>query len=70
MDCNSYSYAPHMLDNHQPQYTQCNRVTIERRTANGRKYFIILDGTNDGSDKAYDLQTAIKTAENWLKEGV
>lgn len=70
MDCNSYSYTPHMLDDQQPQYTPCNRVTIERRTANGREYFIILDNTNEGSSKAYDLHTAIRTAENWLREGV
>ena len=70
MDCNSYNYAPHMLDESTPHYRPCNRVTIERRTANGHEYFIILDDTNEGSSKAHDLQTAIKTAENWLKEGV
>ena len=70
MDCNSYSYAPHMLDESTPHYRPCNRVTIERRTANGHEYFIIHDDTNDGSNKAHDLQTAIRTAENWLKEGV
>ena len=68
MDCNSYSYAPHMLDETPPRYTPCNRVTIERRTANNREYYVIL--TDTGSDKAYDLQTAVRTAENWLKEGV
>lgn len=70
MDCNSYSYAPHMLDESTPHYRPCNRVSIERRTANGHEYFVILDDTNDGSGKAYDLQTAIRTAANWLKEGV
>lgn len=70
MDCNSYSNTPHMLDDQQPQYTPCNRVTIERRTANGHEYFVILDDTNEGSSKAYDLHSAIRTAANWLKEGV
>ena len=70
MDCNSYSYTPHMLDDLPTHYTPCNRVTIERRTANGREYFIILDDTNEGSSKAHDLHSAIRTAENWLKEGV
>lgn len=70
MDCNSFSYTPHMLDESTPHYMPCNRVTIERRAANGREYYVILDSTNDGSSKAYDLQTAIKTAANWLKEGV
>lgn len=69
MDCNNYSYTLHMLDESTTQYRPCNRVTIERRTANGREYFIILDDTNEGSNKANDLQTAIRTAENWLKEG-
>lgn len=69
MDCNSYSYTPHMLDDYTPHYTQCDRVTIERRTANGRDYFVILDD-HEGSSKAYDVETAIKTAANWLKEGV
>lgn len=68
MDCNSYSYTPHMLDDLPTHYTPCNRVTIERRTANGNEYFVLL--TDDGSDKVYDLQTAIRTAENWLKEGL
>lgn len=69
MDCNNYSYAPHMLDESTPHYRPCNRVIIERRAANGREYFVILDGTNEGSNKAHDLQTAIKTAKNWLEEG-
>ena len=57
-----------MLDDLPTHYTPCNRVTIERRTANGNEYFVLL--TDDGSDKVYDLQTAIRTAENWLKEGL
>lgn len=68
MDCNSYSHTPHMLDDQQPHYTPCDRVTIERRTANGREYFTIKTG--DGWTTAHDLQTAIRTAANWLKEGV
>ena len=70
MDCNSYSYTPHMLGEFTPHYRPCDRVTIERRTANGHEYFVILDDTNEGSNKAHDLQTAIKTAANWLTEGV
>lgn len=69
MDCNSYSYTPHMLDEGPaPQRQRVNAVTIERRTANGNEYFVLL--TDDGSDKVYDLHSAIRTAENWLKEGV
>ena len=68
MDCNSYSYAPHMLDEVTPHYTPCNRVTIERRTANGHDYYII--STDTGSNKAHDLQSAIATAKDWLKNGI
>lgn len=69
MDCNSYSYTPHMLDEGPaPQRQKVNAVTIERRTANGHDYFSIITG--DGWTTAHDLQTAIRTAENWLREGV
>lgn len=68
MDINAYSYAPHMLDDQPPHYTPCNRVTIERRTANSRDYYVI--STDNGSNKAYDLRTAIKTAIDWMEKGV
>ena len=71
MDCNSYSYtAPGFGVDTQHTWTQCDRVTIERRNANGKEYFVILDDTNEGSNKAYNIDTAIKTAHNWLTEGV
>ena len=71
MDCNSYSYtAPGFGVDTPHTWTPCDRVTIERRTANGHEYFIILDDTNNGSSKAYTLKDAIKTAENWIREGV
>lgn len=69
MDCNSYSYTPHMLDEGPaPQRQRINAITIERKAANGREYFTIKTG--DGWTTAHDLQTAIRTARNWLEEGV
>ena len=69
MDCNSYSYtAPGFGVDTPHTYTPCDRVTIERRTANGHEYFVIWG--NGGSNKAYDIKTAIQTARNWLEEGV
>ena len=71
MDCNSYSYtAPGFGVDTPHTWAPCDRVTIERRHANGKEYFVILDDTNKGSSKAYDLNTAIRTAKDWLKEGV
>lgn len=72
MDCNSYSYAPHMLDDMQRKtpVTPCDRVTIERRHANGRDYFIVLDNTNGGSNKAYDIDSAARIAIDWIRNGV
>lgn len=71
MDCNSYSYtAPGFGVDAPRQYTPCDRVTIERRTANGHEYYIIIDNTNSGSTKVYDLPTAIRTAQSWLMKGV
>ena len=70
MDCNNYSYtAPGFGVDAPHTWTPCNAVTIERRHANGRDYFVILDD-HEGSSKAHDVETAIKTAANWLKEGV
>lgn len=69
MDCNSYSYTapgfgvdtPHTL-------TPCNTVTIERKTnSKGQNYFTI--STGDGWTIAHDIDRAIRTAANWLKEG-
>lgn len=72
MDCNSYSYTPHMLDAMPSKYPPraCNRVTVERRTANGHEYYIIFDDTNGGINKAYDIDSAIRTAADWIKNGV
>ena len=71
MDCNSYSYtAPGFGVDTPHTWAPCDRVTIERRHANSKEYFVILDDTNEGSSKAYDLNTAIRTAKDWLKEGV
>lgn len=69
MDCTSYSYtAPGFGVDRPHSYTPCDCVTIERRTANGREYFVIMG--NGGSNKVYDIKTAIQTARNWLEEGV
>ena len=70
MDCNSYSYTPHMLDAMPSKYPPraCNRVTIERRTANDNEYFTI--STGDGYNIAHDIDSAIKTAIDWIKNGV
>ena len=67
MDINNYSYTPHMLDEAPTHYKPCNIVTIERRTANDREYFVIR--TEDGSTKAYNLQCAIVTARDLLLKG-
>ena len=70
MDCNNYSYtAPGFGVDTPRTWTPCNRVTIERRTANGREYFVII-AEDGGNNKAYDIETAIQTAANRLKEGV
>lgn len=69
MDCNNYSYAPHMLDEITTNYRPCDRVTIERRTANGHEYYIVFDNTNGGSNKAYNLKAAINMAQDWIKNG-
>lgn len=69
MDCNLYSYtAPGFGVDAPRQYTPADTVTITRKTANGYEYFTISDG--NGWNIAHDLQTAIKTAEEWLTEGV
>jgi len=69
MDCNSYSYtAPGFGVDAPRNYTPVDTVTIERKTANGREYYTI--STGEGWNTAHDLDTAIRTAANWLKEGV
>lgn len=69
MDCNNYSYtAPGFGVDAPHKYTPVETVTITRKTANGHEYFTI--STGEGWITAHDLDTAIKTARNWMKEGV
>ncbi len=70
MDINNYSYAPHMLDDEKPVFRACNSVTIEKRTANGKDYYIITDTATGGSNKVYSLRSALAAAKNWIENGV
>jgi len=69
MDCNSYSYtAPGFGVDAPRNCAPVDTVTITRKNANGHNYFTI--STGESWTTAHDLDTAIKTAKNWMKEGV
>ena len=70
MDINSYSYAPHMLDDQKHVFRACNSVTIEKRTANGNDYFVIKDTATGGFNKVYSLRSALAMAKDWIENGV
>ena len=69
MDCNSYSYTAPGLGVDTPHtWTPCNIVTIERKTSKGHDYFTI--STGDGYNIAHDIDSAIRTATDWIRNGV
>ena len=70
MDINSYSYAPYMLDDASPNFRACNSVTIEKKTANGKDYYIITDTATGGYNKVYSLRSALAMAKDWIENGV
>lgn len=69
MDINNYSYAPYMLDDAKPVFRACNSVTIEKRTANGNDYFVVVDTETGGFNKAYSLRSALAMAKDLIENG-
>lgn len=73
MDCNSYSYTPHILDEEPaPKRAPVDAITVERHSHNGHTYFIIKDPAHISvwSTKAYTLESALKTAKDIFKNGI
>lgn len=73
MDCNNYSYAPHILDEEPaPKCAPVDAITIERHSHNGHTYFIIKDPAHISvwSTKAYTLESALKAAKDIFKNGI
>ena len=73
MDCNNYSYTPHILEEGPaPKRDPVNAITIERRSHNGHSYFIIKDPAHISvwSTKAYTLENALKAAKDIFKNGI
>ena len=71
MDCNSYSYAPHMLDETPaPKRQTVNAITIERKEHNGHEYFTIKDPDGEWFTKVYTLKDALKTVKDYMTNGI